>query len=189
MTDHGQPNSADLAKYFEDSAKQGFPLHLSPRDKLFIADSLRIAAQRPEEKDGIPTAPYCEPSAPETAGTWEERCAALYQVIGALSSYAGIFSVSDDVAEALDVACGQGDVEKLLPWPKNAELFRDLEQRTARSARRNDTERLNWLLENLDPVELDAVLGRSAAEGTSIVTADEARKAIDSRREQGDGRG
>ena len=46
-----------------------------------------------------------------------------------------------------------------------------------------DTPRLTWLLENMDPVELDAVLGRSASEGTSVVTADEARRAIDSRME------
>lgn len=59
---------------------------------------------------------------------WEQRCAALYQVIGCLASAAGIFETSDDVADALDVACGRGDVEKLLPWPKDAEMYRKLEE-------------------------------------------------------------
>ena len=68
-----------------------------------------------------------EPTNPDTAGSWEARCAALYQVIGALSSMAGIFTISDDVGDALDVAAGRGDVEKLLPWPKDVALFRRVE--------------------------------------------------------------
>ena len=64
---------------------------------------------------------------PETAGSWEERCAALYQVIGALSSYAGVF-VTEDIEAALDVAAGRGDVEKLLPWPKDNAPFMQLEK-------------------------------------------------------------
>lgn len=66
-----------------------------------------------------------------TTPSWEGRCAALYQVIGALAHYAGIFEVSDDVADALDVAAGRGDVEKLLPWPKDMELFALLETHNA----------------------------------------------------------
>ena len=50
---------------------------------------------------------------------WEQRCAALYQVIGYLAHEFDVFD-SDDVSAALDVAAGRGDVEKLLPWPKAA---------------------------------------------------------------------
>lgn len=65
---------------------------------------------------------------PETKGSWEKRCAALYQVIGSLASAAGIFETSYDVARALDVACGRGDVNKLLPWPRDMEMYRALEK-------------------------------------------------------------
>src|SRR3990167_8765940 len=51
---------------------------------------------------------------------WEQRCAALYQVIGYMAYEFGVFD-SDDVTRALDVAAGRGDLEKLLPWP-NAPL-------------------------------------------------------------------
>lgn len=61
---------------------------------------------------------------PETKGSWEQRCAVLYQVIGGLANRFGVFETSDDVAGALDVACGRGDVEKLLPWPKDMTLGR-----------------------------------------------------------------
>lgn len=50
----------------------------------------------------------------------------------------------------------------------------------------SDTQRLEWLLRKMDPVELDAVLGRSAAAGTSICTADEARTAIDEKITEGE---
>ncbi len=43
----------------------------------------------------------------------------LYQVIGSLAFWAGIFGTSQDVSDALDVAAGRGDMEKLLPWPKH----------------------------------------------------------------------
>ena len=66
---------------------------------------------------------------PETPGSWEQRCAALYQVLGCLANAAGIFETSDDVANALDVACGRGDVENLLPWPKDVEMMRALQRR------------------------------------------------------------
>jgi hypothetical protein len=69
-----------------------------------------------------------EATDPETPGTWEERCAALYQVIGCLAHTAGIFAASDDVGDALDVAAGRGNVFDLLPWPKDNELFRKLEE-------------------------------------------------------------
>ena len=67
----------------------------------------------------------------ETPGTWEQRCAVLYQVIGALASACGIFETSNDVADALDVACGRGDVDRLLPWPKDVAMYRALEARNA----------------------------------------------------------
>ena len=47
---------------------------------------------------------------------WEKRCAALYQVIGYMAHEFGVFD-HKDVHRALDVACGRGDVERLLPWP------------------------------------------------------------------------
>jgi hypothetical protein len=47
---------------------------------------------------------------------WEQRCAALYQVIGYMAHEFDVFD-HDDVIKALDVAVGRGDVEKLLPWP------------------------------------------------------------------------
>ena len=83
-----------------------------------------------QAKCAVPEGRQTDPDAsdPQTKGSWEKRCAALYQVIGALASYSGIFSVSDDVADALDVAAGDGDVEKLLPWPKEMKLFTALEE-------------------------------------------------------------
>src|SRR5689334_6928172 len=57
---------------------------------------------------------------------WEQRCSVLYQVIGCLADTAGLFETSDDVADALDVAAGRGDVEKLLPWPKDYRLFQSV---------------------------------------------------------------
>lgn len=53
--------------------------------------------------------------------SWEKRCAALYQVIGSLAHSAGCFDHPDVIA-ALDVAVGRGDVEKLLPWPKDEDF-------------------------------------------------------------------
>lgn len=69
-----------------------------------------------------------ESTNPETPGTWEERCTALYQVIGCLAGMVGIFVVSDDIGDALDVAAGRGNVFDLLPWPKNIGLFRRVEE-------------------------------------------------------------
>ena len=91
---------------------------------------IEIASAIADRCERVPEGRQTDPDAsdPQTKGSWEERCAALYQVIGALSSYAGIFSVSDDVAAALDVAAGDGDVEKLLPWPKDMKLFTALEE-------------------------------------------------------------
>ena len=60
---------------------------------------------------------------------WEKRCAVLYQVIGALSGYSGTFG-EKDIDDALDVACGEGDPDALLPWPKNLERFNELEKLT-----------------------------------------------------------
>ncbi len=79
----------------------------------------QLAINYLQKVQGEHSSPECDPSAPETVGTWEERCAALYQVIGSLADFAGVFETSDDVASALDVACGRGDVENLLPWPKD----------------------------------------------------------------------
>ena len=59
------------------------------------------------------------------SGKWEERCAALYQVIGALAAYTGVFETKD-IEDALDVAAGRGDLESLLPWPKDLERFNEL---------------------------------------------------------------
>lgn len=60
---------------------------------------------------------------PVTAGSWEKRCAALYQVIGCLAHCTDLFD-SVDVQRALDVACGRGDVDSLLPWPRDPQLFK-----------------------------------------------------------------
>jgi hypothetical protein len=57
----------------------------------------------------------------EKTSDWEQRCAALYQVLGSLSHSAGCFDHPDVIA-ALDVAVGRGDVENLLPWPKDADF-------------------------------------------------------------------
>jgi hypothetical protein len=54
----------------------------------------------------------------QNTACWEQRCAALYQVIGCMADTFGIFETSDDVSDALDVAAGRGDIGKLLPWPK-----------------------------------------------------------------------
>lgn len=54
----------------------------------------------------------------QNSARWEQRCAALYQVIGTMADAFGIFETSDDVSAALDVAAGRGDLGKLLPWPK-----------------------------------------------------------------------
>ena len=78
-----------------------------------------------------PPAPNAAQTEPETPGTWEQRCAVLYQVLGALASGAGIFETSNDVSDALDVASGRGDVEGLLPWPKDIAMYRALEARNA----------------------------------------------------------
>lgn len=64
---------------------------------------------------------------PKTKGSWEQRCAVLYQVIGGLASAAGIFESSKDVSRALDVACGRGNVDKLLPWPRDTDMYRKLD--------------------------------------------------------------
>lgn len=71
---------------------------------------------------GVDVAPPSASAEPVTPGSWAERCATLYQVIGLLADYAGVFETSDDVMAALDVASGRGDVEGLLPWPKDATL-------------------------------------------------------------------
>lgn len=55
---------------------------------------------------------------PKTNGSWEYRCAALYQVIATMANIFEIFENSKDVSDALDVACGRGYVNRLLPWPK-----------------------------------------------------------------------
>lgn len=103
----------------------GFPAQF----KEVAWEAWKASARRPtaEESEG--------PTAPDTDGTWEQRCAALYQVIGALSHLTGVFEHSDDVADALDVAAGRGDVEKLLPWPKDAKLGVPLSASTRRSAK------------------------------------------------------
>lgn len=62
--------------------------------------------------EAVSSEPY-----PETAGTWSDRCAALYQVIGAMAERAGV-----DATDALDVASGRGDVARLLPFPKKAPI-------------------------------------------------------------------
>lgn len=66
----------------------------------------------------------------ERAEDAEARLAALYQVIGALAGYAGVFE-TDDVENALDVASGQGDVDKLQSWPKDVERFVELEKKVS----------------------------------------------------------
>ena len=60
---------------------------------------------------------------PFTKGSWEERCAALYQVIGVLSDEAGLFGTKD-VDRAMDVACGRGRVSTLLPWPRDMKILK-----------------------------------------------------------------
>lgn len=72
-----------------------------------------------------------ETAMPETPGSWEQRCAHLYQVIGCLADMAGVFTTSDDVADALDVAAGRGDVEGLLPWPKDIAMYQTVLKRNA----------------------------------------------------------
>lgn len=69
-----------------------------------------------------------EQSGEIAAVDWESRCAALYQVIGALASYCGAFG-TQDIEDALDVASGDGDLEALLPWPKDAAYFESMEKR------------------------------------------------------------
>lgn len=54
----------------------------------------------------------------QNTARWEQRCAALYQVVGCMANMFGVFETSDDVSDALDVAAGRGDLGKLLPWPK-----------------------------------------------------------------------
>lgn len=76
------------------------------------------------------TSPSSSIEAPETPGTWEQRCSALYQVIGCIAHAAGLFD-TQDACDALDVAAGRGDVEGLLPWPKDAKLLHDLEAKLA----------------------------------------------------------
>lgn len=65
--------------------------------------------------------------APRIKNDWERRCYALYQVIGSLAWYTGVFE-HKDVNDALDVAIGNGDLENLLPWPKDAEYFTALDK-------------------------------------------------------------
>ena len=71
---------------------------------------------------------------PKTKGSWEKRCAVLYQVIGSLSHSAGCFDHPDIIA-ALEVACGRGNVDKLLPWPKKDDFCARLSGARKRSSR------------------------------------------------------
>ena len=121
---HGGPFT-DPFGYFDQTEKKVYPTKAAAEMMGCIESELVpiYATRVPEGRQTDPDA-----SDPQTKGSWEERCAALYQVIGALASYSGIFSVSDDVADALDVAAGDGDVEKLLPWPKDMKLFTALEE-------------------------------------------------------------
>ena len=91
-------------------------------DPQYSGHDVPTPAQRPSlgTPGGIPLDADFEHEAPDTPGTWQERCSVLYQVIGGMAAHFGIFETSDDVSAALDVAAGRGDVDKLLPWPKTA---------------------------------------------------------------------
>lgn len=54
-------------------------------------------------------------AAPQTPGSWAERCAVLHEVVRTLARRAGM---RGEVYDALEVAAGRGDVAQLLPWPK-----------------------------------------------------------------------
>jgi len=48
---------------------------------------------------------------------WEQRCAELYQVLGALAGEVGLFS-HPEVQRALDYGSGRKIKGDLLPWPR-----------------------------------------------------------------------
>ena len=147
---------------YEDAARV-FPIARHVRDHvgyILDAESRQIARASPEYAVQIVHALNALRAAPpttkpETAGSWEERCAALYQVIGALANAAGVFETSDSVNDALDVACGRGDVENLLPWPKAGDSVTALFVRND-SAKLPDAAKVStgalarWILKNLD---------------------------------------
>jgi len=99
--------------------EDGQSTELGSEDQHAILAALRALSDHAEAGQPVKAdAAEFEHTAPETIGTWQERCAALYLVIGCMADMFGIFETSDDVSDALDVAAGRGDVEKLLPWPK-----------------------------------------------------------------------
>lgn len=111
---------------FRSSNRESLPRHWNAR----IARPEELSATHTDhpQQHWDRTCPACvaeEAADPQTPGSWEERCAMLYQVIGCLADTAGLFTTSDDVSNALDVACGRGDVENLLPWPSDTKLFQD----------------------------------------------------------------
>jgi hypothetical protein len=70
----------------------------------------RLASAAPSRPaEGKVADPEFEQEAPETRGTWAERCFALYQVVGVLANQLGIFETSQDVCDALDVAAGRDE--------------------------------------------------------------------------------
>lgn len=78
-----------------------------------------------------PQPPYCDANGMRRIAELEMVCAELYQVIGSLSSYAGLFE-HPDVQRALDNASQAKLVHAdLLPWPRDDELAREICERDA----------------------------------------------------------
>lgn len=110
-------NKLNFAGEYDEAHAMEF--HIANVEKAVAALSAQpvVSATLPTS---TPFDPEFEHEGTETTGTWQERCAALYQVIGAMATQMGVFETSQDVCNALDVACGRGDMETLLPWPKDA---------------------------------------------------------------------
>lgn len=109
-----------LAQEIERHLRQLAP-HIKDRDGPQLLERAATALRSVPAQgmvEGRSSDPEFEHYPPDTQGTWQERCSVLYQVIGCMAYMFGIFETSDDISNALDVAAGRGDVEKLLPWPK-----------------------------------------------------------------------